>query len=136
MGMLSMKYNSAEMAQTLSMMLQPGENMIAAVYCAFHRGAFEMGASVMAGYVGVTDQHRLIGIRCGLVGEEPFSVWLQGVKKLIIKNSFFGSKMITLKTDNLSMRMQITPKADKKKFPDQKEYMELMLPVLQMYQTG
>ncbi len=136
MGMFSLKYTSAEMAQRLSMMLQPDENMIAAVYCAFHRAAFEMGSSVMAGYVGVTDQHRLIGIRCGLVGEEPFSVWLQGVKKLVIKNSFFGSKMITVKSDNFHMRMQITPRADKKRFPDQKEYMELMLPILQMYQTG
>ena len=127
---------SIEMAQILSRMLQPGENMISAVYCSFHRGAFEMGSSVMAGYISVTDQHRLIGVKYGLIGEEPFSVWLQGVKKLIIKNSFFGSKMITLKTDNLSLRFQITPKADRKRFPDQAECLEQMLPVLQMYQTA
>lgn len=133
MGMLTMKYNSAEMAQKLAMMLQPGENMVAAVYCSIQRDAFELGSSVMLGYLGITDQHRLIGYKIGMFGETPFSVYLQGVSKLVIKKGILNQYKLRVKSGSFSLNCRIARKAGKK-FPDQSDYLDLMIPILEMYQ--
>ena len=91
MGMLTMKYNSAEMAQKLAMMLQPGENLIAAVYCTVERGFFEVGSRIMTGYLGITDQHRLVGLKIGMIGETPITAYLQCAQKLRIKKIETGN---------------------------------------------
>ncbi|MBR6106484.1 MAG: hypothetical protein IKQ39_00585 [Oscillospiraceae bacterium] len=133
MGMLTMKYNSAEMAQKLAMMLQPGENLIAAVYCTVERGFFEVGSRIMTGYLGITDQHRLVGFKIGMIGETPITAYLQCAQKLRIKKGLFNSYRLTMKADNFSLNCQISRKGGKR-FPDQSDYLDLMLPILEMYQ--
>jgi len=134
MSIFGMKFNSAEMAQTLSAMLQPDEVLEAAVYAVFMRGVFESGPQSMVGYLGLTNQHRLIGCKYALFGETQFSVYLQCVTKLKVKKTLFGQRRITLKSDNQNLNIQIVPKIYGKKFPDQGSFLEKMLSVLNLYQ--
>ena len=133
MGMFTLRCNSAEMAQKLAAMLQPGENLIAAVYATIERGIFEIGSRVMLGYIGITDQHRLIGYKIGMIGETPFTTYLQSVRKLRVKKGILNQYIVRLKADNLPLNCSISRKAGKK-FPDQSDYLDMMLPILEMYQ--
>jgi hypothetical protein len=136
MGILTKKLNCAKMLQELSMMLDPGEALIAAVFCSFQRGFFSRDRRILTGYLGVTDQHRLIGCKYRLfteVEEETFSIDLRDVTKLRIKDSLYQTKLMTLKSNNDTMRIQISPNGGKK-FPHQAAYFNRMLPILAMYQ--
>ena len=77
MGILAKKWNEAELLNDLNPLLDPGERLLAGVYCTYQDYGFLFSSRrVIAGYLGLTDHARLIGTRYGIILHEAFTVRL------------------------------------------------------------
>lgn len=136
MGILKMKWNEAEMQRELDPLLEPGERLLAGVYCTYQDYGFLFTSKrFIAGYVGLTDRARLIGTRYGIILHEVFAVRLDraavhlnemplGTQHLRISDpdARFGRQRITFSTRGESDR-----------FPSHFANAALLLQTLQTY---
>lgn len=77
MGILTMKWCEAEMLCELEPLLRADEKLTAAVYCTYQDYGFLFSSKrVIAGYIGVTDKNRLIGVRYGMILHETVDISL------------------------------------------------------------
>ena len=77
MGILKMKWNEAEMRCELDPLLEPGEQLLAGVYCTYQDYGFLFTSKrFIAGYLGLTDRKRLVGTRYGIILHEVYAIRL------------------------------------------------------------
>lgn len=139
MGMLGMKFNETEMAETLdAQLLFADEAVEASVYATFQdTGFFASSRRIITGYAGITNRNRLIGLRCGLISSEPFSVDLSCLTKLKVKKSLFGMWQIYLEYfagRKVRLKFSFSPKILGHKFPNQRENTDILVRRLQEFQ--
>lgn len=138
MASMLKKYDETDMMQVLGAQLLPGETILAAVYCAFQATRFwesvtVPAGNVMPGYVAVTDRNRLIGVKYKLLDADSFSLDLNHVTSLKIKNMLFSQKRVTIETmadRKVTIKFQLATKITGASFPNQAQYAEMLLDAL------
>lgn len=134
MSMFSMKYNEEEMYEVLRGGLRPGETLLAAVYATFTGTGFLNGGSTSIGYIGLTDQDRLIGIQSGMVSSSPFSAELGFLRRLKCKKGLLGMRSFELDNGEIKLKASIPGKVGGGKFPNQPENQKLIMDTLEAKQ--
>ena len=106
MGILSKKWNEEEMLSDLGQLLHPGETLLAGVYCTYQDyGFFFSSKRVIAGYIGLTDQNRLIGTRNGIIQHEIVDINLNRAV-VYIKELLFGAVHIRVSDPSARLERQ------------------------------
>ena len=86
---MSKSYNSEQMNAVLSAMIEPGESVVAAVYCAFTI-AGAAARTYANGYAAITDKGRIIGIKYGLFSKETFEFETSSLSKIRLHAAVMG----------------------------------------------
>ncbi|MBR6717955.1 MAG: hypothetical protein IKI77_06370 [Oscillospiraceae bacterium] len=139
MSMLTMKFNADEMMNVLEEQLMfPDETVTAGVYCTFQdTGFFASSRHIVTGYAGLTSRGRLIGLRCGMIRSEPFSVDLNYLTKLKLRKTLFGMRSVYLEyfaERRIRLKFTVSPRILGSKFPDQYANTEIIMQQLSAYQ--
>lgn len=82
-------YNAENMNAVLSAMVPSGENIAAAVYCAFTI-AGAASQTYANGYVAITDKRHIVGIKYGVFSKETFSFDGADLSKLRLHAAIMG----------------------------------------------
>ena len=134
MGILKLKWCEAEMLCELEPLLQPGETLTAAVYCTYQDYGFLFTSKrVIAGYIGVTDKNRLIGVRYGIFLHETVDINLTRAA-VHISEIALGAVHVRVSDDSARLgrqRFTFNARTGGKAFPDHAAYAETLLQTLQ-----
>ena len=135
MSLLNMKFNEDTMYEQLRGGLLPNEQITAAVYASFQNAGFFGGGGMQAGFLALTDQDRLIGVRHGLAGSAPFAGYLGLLRKLKVKKGLFGSRVIEYDDGSTHLRITVTPKLGSGiDLPHQAEHFQTLIAALETRQ--
>ncbi len=136
MSLLSTKFNEQAMTEQLGELLLPGEQITAAVYASFREpGLFR--SMVQAGFLGLTDQDRLIGVRHTLGGSVPFAAYIGLLKKLRVKKGLLGSRNIEIDDGQTHLMVAVVPKVGTGvDLPNQQAYFQALISALEPRQFG
>ncbi len=131
MNLYTQKYNEEEMMQILSRLLIAGESIKTALYCVYKQtGFFASNRNIIAGYVALTDNDRLIGMKFSTFGSEAVSQYMEYAKKITIKNYPFGQKVVHMIFDDgkkQEVKIQLVPKVVGSKFPEQQKNFDIFM---------
>lgn len=144
MGVMSMKWNEAEMTEVLTLQLMPGEALLAGIYASFVDTSILGSRLPVIGYVGLTDQGRLLVLQGKMIGSEEFAVDLAFVRKMKIRQNIFQKlahgRDVYLEynggTGSGKLRFVVTQKIAGSKFPHQQENAERILQELELVQQS
>lgn len=119
------------MLETLEGYLEPGETIIAAVYCVYKpTGFFASNVNMTAGYAALTDRDRFVGCKMGIINITPVVMDMAYLTKIKISNVIFGQKsvhMVFQQDKKHEVKLQISPKILTSKFPNQQSNTERIL---------
>ncbi len=131
MNLYTQKYNEEEMMQILCQLLNAGESIKTALYCVYKgTGFFASYRNIVAGYIALTDNDRLIGMKFGTFGSEAVSQYMGYAKKITVKNYPFGQKVVHMIFDDgkkQEVKIQLAPKMVGSKFPDQQKNFDIFM---------
>ncbi|MBR3419499.1 MAG: hypothetical protein IKG82_12470 [Oscillospiraceae bacterium] len=136
MGILKMKWNEAEMRCELEPMLDPGEQLLAGVYCTYQDYGFLFTSKrVIAGYLGLTDRNRLVGTRYGIFLHEVYSIRLDRAALHLTDMPLGAVHLRVSDPDARFGRQRITfgMRGDDKRFPSHAEYAAMIRQAVQKY---
>jgi hypothetical protein len=144
MASLTKIWDEAEMYRTLEPLLLPGESLEAAVYCSYQDTGFFASRYPTAGFLGLTDGGRLIGVKVGLLGESEISADLSTVTKLRLRQNIFqklgNQTEVWLEyfsgQGNGKLRFTLLPKIYGGKLPHQAENVQRILAELNLLSGG
>ncbi len=132
MALLNTKFDEDTMYGQLKGALLPNENIKAAVYATFQDMSFFGSRASQVGFVALTDQDRLIGMRHSMLGSTPFSGYLGLLKKLKLKKGLLlGARTIDYDDGNVHLRITAVPKVAGAKFPHQQENFQTLISALE-----
>ena len=135
MALLNTKFDENAMYDQLRGALLPNENITAAVYASFQELGFLGSSNMQAGFLALTDQDRLIGVRHSMLGSSSFSGYVGLLKKLKIKKGLLGSRNIDYDDGSVHLRIGVVPKITGAKFPNQQENFQTLLSALESRQV-
>lgn len=131
MALLNTKFDEDTMYGQLKGALLPNENIKAAVYATFQDMSFFGSRASQVGFVALTDQDRLIGMRHSMLGSTPFSGYVGLLKKLKLKKGLLGARTIDYDDGNVHLRITAVPKVVGAKFPHQQENFQTLISALE-----
>lgn len=137
---MATQWDESSMLAALEPMLLPGESLEAAVYCSFYQTGFFASRYPSAGYMGLTDGGRLIGVQIGLLGSTPIAADLTTVTKVRLRQNLIqklaGQTDVYLEyfsgQGNGKLRFTLLPKIVGGKLPHQSEWASRILDELQL----
>lgn len=136
MGILKMKWCEAEMLCELQPLLQAGEQLTAAVYCTYQDYGFLFTSKrVIAGYIGVTDINRLIGVRYGIFLHETVNINLNRAA-VHISEMPLGAVHVRISDDGARLgrqRFTFNARTGGEHFPDHEAYAAKLLQTLRAF---
>lgn len=132
---MASQWNEDTMIAALEPMLLPGETMEAWVYVSFYDTGFFASRYPSAGYLALTGNGRLVGLKIGLLGSVPVSCDLAAVTKVKIRQSVL--QKLTNQTEvyleyfggqgDGKMKFTLLPKVVGGKLPHQTEHVQRVL---------
>ena len=134
------QWDERAMLAAVEPMLLPGETLEAAVYCSFYETGFFASRIPTGGYLALTGNGRLVGVKIGLLGSESFAADLATVTKIRIRQNIFQKlgNQTEVQLEYLSTRdsgrlsFTLIPKIVGGKLPHQAEYAGRILDELRM----
>lgn len=126
------------MLETLGGYLEPGENIIAAVYCIYKQTGFlASNMNMRPGYAAITDKNRFIGHKMNMAGFVPVNMDMNYLTKVKVSKALLGNwdvHLVFQQNKKQEIKIQISPKILTSKFPEQQQNCDTMLSELRAMQ--
>lgn len=132
------RYSEDDMMQVFSTMLQPDEQIVAAVYCSYKKSRFHSSSNnLYPGYAALTDKDRFLGCKFKLLDAVRIVTELNDVTRLRVSGALFGQTDYYLRVGDdrkREIRFQVANKMRGAKFPNHTLYAGILCDALNIRQ--